>query len=65
VVAYIEEDAQTALEDALDLLDEAQDVALARSAVASKASATTTADRYADDTLSPATSCFVSSKQAR
>jgi hypothetical protein len=33
VVAYIEEDAQTALEDALDLLDEAQDVALARSAV--------------------------------
>jgi transposase InsO family protein len=33
VVAYVEEDAQTALEDALDLLDEAQDVALARSAV--------------------------------
>jgi hypothetical protein len=33
VVAYIEEDAQTALEDALDLLDEARDVALARSAV--------------------------------
>jgi transposase InsO family protein len=33
VVAYIKEDAQTALVDALDLLDEAQDVALARSAV--------------------------------
>jgi hypothetical protein len=33
VVAYIEEDAQTALEDALDLPDEDQDVALARSAV--------------------------------
>jgi hypothetical protein len=29
VVVYIEEDAQTALEDALDLLDEAQDVTLA------------------------------------
>jgi transposase InsO family protein len=33
VVAYIEEDAQTTLEDALDLLDEARDVALTRSAV--------------------------------
>jgi hypothetical protein len=33
VVAYVEEDAQKALEDARDLLDEAQDVALARSAV--------------------------------
>jgi transposase InsO family protein len=33
VVAYITEDAQTALADALDLLDEARDVALARSAV--------------------------------
>jgi hypothetical protein len=33
VVAYVEEDAQLALEDALDLLDEARDVALARSAV--------------------------------
>jgi hypothetical protein len=33
VVAYVEEDAQTALEDALDLLDEARDVAFARSAV--------------------------------
>jgi hypothetical protein len=33
VVAYIKEDAQTALADALDLLDEARDVALARSAV--------------------------------
>jgi hypothetical protein len=33
VVAYIEEDAQKALEDAHDLLDEARDVALARSAV--------------------------------
>jgi hypothetical protein len=33
VVAYVEEDAQTALEDALDLLDEARDVALTRSAV--------------------------------
>jgi hypothetical protein len=33
VVAYIEEDAQTALEDALDLLDKARDVALACSAV--------------------------------
>jgi hypothetical protein len=33
VVAYIEEDAQTGLEDALDLLDEARDVALAQSAV--------------------------------
>jgi hypothetical protein len=33
VVAYVEEDAQTALEDALDLLYEARDVALARSAV--------------------------------
>jgi hypothetical protein len=33
VVAYVEEDAQTTLEDALDLLDEARDVALARSAV--------------------------------
>jgi hypothetical protein len=31
VVAYVKEDAQTALEDALDLLDEAHDVALARS----------------------------------
>jgi hypothetical protein len=29
VVAYIEEDGQIALEDALDLLDEARDVALA------------------------------------
>jgi hypothetical protein len=28
VVAYVEEDAQTALEDALKLLDEARDVAL-------------------------------------
>jgi hypothetical protein len=33
VVAYVEEDAQTTLEDALDLLDEAQDIALARLAV--------------------------------
>jgi hypothetical protein len=33
VVASVEEDAQTALEDAIDLLDEARDVALARSAV--------------------------------
>jgi hypothetical protein len=33
VVAYVEEDAQMALEDTLDLLDEARDVALARSAV--------------------------------
>jgi hypothetical protein len=33
VVAYVEEDAQMALADALDLLDEARDVALARSAV--------------------------------
>jgi hypothetical protein len=33
VVAYVEEDAQIALEYALDLLDEARDVALARSAV--------------------------------
>jgi transposase InsO family protein len=33
VVAYIEEDAEKALADAQDLLDEAQDVALARSAV--------------------------------
>jgi ribonuclease HI len=33
VVAYVEEDAQMALEDALDLLDEARDIALARSAV--------------------------------
>jgi hypothetical protein len=33
VVAYVEEDAQTAQEDDLDLLDEAQDVALARSAI--------------------------------
>jgi hypothetical protein len=33
VVAYVEEDAQTALEDALDLLDEARDVTLARSTV--------------------------------
>jgi hypothetical protein len=33
VVAYIEEDAQKALEDALDLLDKARDIALARSAV--------------------------------
>jgi hypothetical protein len=33
VVAYVEEDAQKALEDALDLLDEARDVALACSAV--------------------------------
>jgi hypothetical protein len=33
VVAYVEEDAQTTLEDALDLLDEARDVTLARSTV--------------------------------
>jgi transposase InsO family protein len=33
VVVYIKEDAQTALEDALDLLDEARDVTLTRSAV--------------------------------
>jgi transposase InsO family protein len=33
VVAYVEEDAQKALEDARDLLDEAREVALARSAV--------------------------------
>jgi transposase InsO family protein len=33
VVAYVKEDAQTTLEDALDLLDEARDVALAQSAV--------------------------------
>jgi hypothetical protein len=33
VVAYVEEDAQTALADALDQLDEARDIALARSAV--------------------------------
>jgi hypothetical protein len=33
IVTYIEEDAQTALADTLDLLDEAQDIALARSAV--------------------------------
>jgi transposase InsO family protein len=32
VVAYVEEDAQTTLEDALDMVDEARDVALARSA---------------------------------
>jgi hypothetical protein len=33
VVAYVQEDAQTALEDTLDLLDEVRDVALAQSAV--------------------------------
>jgi transposase InsO family protein len=33
VVPYVKEDAQMALEDALDLLDEARDIALARSAV--------------------------------
>jgi hypothetical protein len=33
IVAYVEEDAQTTLADALDLLDEGRDVALARSAV--------------------------------
>jgi hypothetical protein len=33
VVAYIEEDAEKALADAQDLLDEARDAALARSAV--------------------------------
>jgi hypothetical protein len=33
VVAYVEEDVQIALEDARDLLDEARDVALTRSAV--------------------------------
>jgi hypothetical protein len=33
VVAYVEEDADKALADAQDLLDEAQDVALVRSAV--------------------------------
>jgi hypothetical protein len=33
VVAYIKEDAEKALADAQDLLDEARDVALARSAV--------------------------------
>jgi hypothetical protein len=33
LVAYVEEDAQTTLEDALDLLGEARYVALARSAV--------------------------------
>jgi hypothetical protein len=33
VVAYAEEDAQMALADALDLLDEARDIALAQSAV--------------------------------
>jgi hypothetical protein len=32
-VAYVEEDAQTALKDARDLLDKVRDVALARSAV--------------------------------
>jgi hypothetical protein len=52
VVAYTEEDAQTVLADALDLLDEARDVALARSIVYQRPS-------------SPATSSFVSSKQAR
>jgi hypothetical protein len=64
MVAYVEEDAQTTLEDALDLLDEARDVALADQST-SKASATTTADGYADDLSSPTTSCFISSKQAR
>jgi hypothetical protein len=33
VVAYVEEDAEKALADAQDLLDEARDVALAHSAV--------------------------------
>jgi transposase InsO family protein len=33
VVAYVKEDAQKALKDALDLLDEARDITLARSAV--------------------------------
>jgi hypothetical protein len=33
IVTYVEEDAQTALADALDLLDEARDIALARSVV--------------------------------
>jgi hypothetical protein len=33
VVAYVEEDAQKALEDALDMLDDARDVALTRSVV--------------------------------
>jgi hypothetical protein len=33
VVAYVKEDAEKALADAQDLLDEARDVALARSAV--------------------------------
>jgi hypothetical protein len=33
VVAYVEEDAEKALADAQDLLDEARDIALARSAV--------------------------------
>jgi hypothetical protein len=33
VVAYVEEDTQKALEDAQDLLDEARDIALARTAI--------------------------------
>jgi hypothetical protein len=33
VVAYVKEDSQTALADALDLLDEARDIALTRSVV--------------------------------
>jgi hypothetical protein len=65
VVAYIEEDAQTALADAQDLLDEARDVASPAQLSISKASAITTADGYAGGPSSLATSCFASSKQAR
>jgi hypothetical protein len=65
VVAYIEEDAQTTLADALDLLDEARDVALARSAVYQQTLRNYTADGYADGPLSPATTCFASNKQTR
>jgi hypothetical protein len=64
VVAYIEEDAQTALAYAQDLLDEARDVALARLAVYQQSLRNYHSKRYADGPSSPATSCFASSKQA-
>jgi hypothetical protein len=65
VVAYVEQDAQTALADALNLWMKLETSLSPDQQSISKASANTTGDGYADGPLSPATSCFASNKQAR
>jgi hypothetical protein len=65
VVAYVEEDTEKALADAQDLLDEAQDIALARSVVYQQSLRNYQSRWVCDGPSNQAISYFASSKQAR